>query len=851
MVEVSVNTQGPYTYVTVQYPVVPPYLVVNRTDRPLELYNTQCRLLAQVRPGCMQPFIPDVRNSNSRTRVCFATTPVDDAPFAPASTTTGTTAGAGSIVGVVEKGAEKTPQTFVEFNFQQSMAPQEASNPLGIGYTLSLGPFAQQIVEITSTAAGVERALHTYQPSPPSPLDVVMNLGRFTVSVVMADRDLLFGAVVDARVHFNRQGTKEVVDFSVKNFQLDNQTEAKPIFEVTVVAIRSSPEVACFSGHVERTLVPAKAVVHLDEVRLDVVPLALRISDNVLVALVAFRAQLSTEAPLRHASPTAEELFDTAPLSVGAMNTRVILERMVVNPLVVRLWFEREVDGHDFIREHMQVRTAALVSMLVRSCEDVRIAMPGIAVQKRSSSADLMLKWMAQAYLDGIREEIRGLLFQYASSLPLLGVPIKLVSGIGCGAMKFFQEPIAGLSTSPKAFAMGFASGSSALVTEVVGGGLGAVSNLAKAGADLMGVASGGRQRKRTGLLQGIASGVTGVLTKPMEGAAESGATGLVRGVGMGLLGVVANPVAGLLSDVSKVTGAVAQLCDDSYLPEVRRMRKLRDFHAMGAVAEYGSVISLFEYERGEHNGVRWKGDTFIPTDGPRWYPSTKEEAQHTFNLPAVAWRLALYDTSFEGWRFCARYYGIYTREQAPTARVRRRRWVAVLRPPPTSRVARLVQQVVPVVSSGVCGSGAGEENNSGGDAATTPAAAAKVAPEHGSPALEIAVPEDASTTTAVQPPASFVSQEVVEIYEYESKVPILGWGHRFLPAGCSRWQYRDGRVAPRKSEFQLRQGWVWSSAWKTASIAGDEWEYVQVGSKSSSPTLRRRCWRRTARRMQ
>ncbi|KAF5223643.1 hypothetical protein ECC02_003375 [Trypanosoma cruzi] len=888
IVEVSVATQGPYTFVTMQDPVVPPYILINRTEKTLDLCDTQDRFLAQVKPGCVKPFAMDVRNGNSRTRVSFArdfaaTCFVGRKSILAAVTSPVGTAEAKTTMEIDKKGEEET-SSFVEFNFQRRMTPQEASNPLGIEYNLSLGPFGQQIVEIVYSTGSTERALHKYQPSPPSPLDVVLNINMLSISMVMTDRDVLFGAIVDTRVHFNREGKKEVFDFSIKNFQVDNQTEIKPFFEVAVVAIRTSPDVACLSGHVERIVVPAKAILYLNEVRLDVVPVALRISDNVLVALAAFGAQLSTELPSRQTSPTEEELFDKAQSTVSAMDTRVIMERMVVNPLVVRLWFEREVDGHDFIREHIQIRTAALVSMLVRSCEDVRIATPGIAVRKRSSSAGLMLKWLIQVYLDGIRNEIHGILFQYASSLPLLGVPIKLVSGIGSGAMKFFQEPIAGLSTSPKAFAMGFASGSSALVTEVMGGGLGAVSNLAKTGADIMGAASGGRQRKRTSLLHGITSGVTGVLTKPMEGVAESGATGLVRGVGMGLIGVVTRPMAGLLSDVSKVTGAVAQLCDESYIPDVRRLRKLREFHAMGAVAEYESVLSVYEYERGEHDGLRWKGNTFIPTDGPQWYPCTKEQAERTRGVSSSKWSLEMADTNFEGWRFSTKYYGVYTREQVPTARVRRRRWVAVLRSPLTSRVVRLVQRGAATVSDSHAAGG--DESRRGGDTTTNTAptrsstGAANVLPAIQGPrsASGAAVSHETSTPTAAPvtegqqqetlPEVSMLPREtsssneqVVELYEYESKLPLIGWGSRFLPAGCSHWQYRDGRAAPRKSDFQLRQGWVWASAWALASAGRsgvasssappDGWEYVQRENTSSLPTLRRRCWRRTARRVQ
>lgn len=42
-------------------------------------------------------------------------------------------------------------------------------------------------------------------------------------------------------------------------------------------------------------------------------------------------------------------------------------------------------------------------------------------------------------------------------------------------------------------------------------------------------------------------SGVTGVVTKPIEGAKKEGAAGFFKGFGKGLIGVVARPVSGVI----------------------------------------------------------------------------------------------------------------------------------------------------------------------------------------------------------------------------------------------------------------------------------------------------------------
>jgi vacuolar protein sorting-associated protein 13A/C len=58
-------------------------------------------------------------------------------------------------------------------------------------------------------------------------------------------------------------------------------------------------------------------------------------------------------------------------------------------------------------------------------------------------------------------------------------------------------------------------------------------------------------------LAKGLFRGVTGILTKPVEGALRSGVEGFVTGVGKGLIGAAAQPVSGALDLVSNTAEGV------------------------------------------------------------------------------------------------------------------------------------------------------------------------------------------------------------------------------------------------------------------------------------------------------
>ncbi|GET87435.1 hypothetical protein, conserved [Leishmania tarentolae] len=695
--EVSITAQDSYTYVVLEQPAHAPYLLLNRTSYTINARDTapksKGRLMAHATPNHGTELFLDSTVTTLIQLELFSS-----------------------------DGRRKLHE--VSFDVGRPMTPQEMStasaSEAGVLYTLSFGCNGQQIVEITPAKAALPIA-YVGVPAPPIPINVLLNMAVMTLSVVMPSTDVLFCAVTDVRFSWDRKKDREIMKFSIENFQVDNQTEVSPRYDSCLLSLRTSKSTAAASGYLERILVPSKGLICLEEVRLDVVPLALRVSDMLLVAIAGFvRAVRSGEdarhskaadqsilvgsvstvalqeaaAPAYEHCPTPATLFQKAPVQIDIWASRLTLERFIANPIVVRFWLTRDVEEHDFFRENINSKDAALLSMMLQSCEDVTVAAPGIVTAKQTSRLGIFVEWVGKTYTDSLLAQLKGLLLQYASSLPMIGAPLKLATGLGNGAVRLFREPIEGLSTSPSAFATGLARGSAGFAQEFAGGGLGAVSNITGSWSRLLSMGGGvsERERRKQNFFTGLASGIKGVVQRPMEGAAESGATGLLKGTAHGLVGVLANPMSGLLSDMSRATGTLAKLVTDTYIPKTQRLRPIRDFYANGGVAPWRSVASVYQYQRIQVSTGAWSGDHLISSvDGPEWYPSQRESATYGKNktpIPEDLWTLDRYHTNFMGWTYSTKYYGVYTDRLTDEVRMRRMRWTALVRPLPYSRVA-------------------------------------------------------------------------------------------------------------------------------------------------------------------
>ncbi|KAL4641944.1 vacuolar protein sorting-associated protein 13C isoform X1 [Arapaima gigas] len=195
--------------------------------------------------------------------------------------------------------------------------------------------------------------------------------------------------------------------------------------------------------------------------------------------------------------------------------------------------------------------------------------------------------------------------------LDVLGNPFGLIRGLSEGVEAFFYEPFQGAVQGPEEFAEGFVIGVRSLLGHTVGGAAGMVSRITgSVGKGLAAITMDKEyQQKRReemnrppkdfgeslakggkGFLKGVVGGVTGIVTKPVEGAKKEGAAGFFKGIGKGLVGVVARPTGGIVDMASSTFQGIQRVAEST--EEVTKLRPVRLIREDGIIRPYNHVES-------------------------------------------------------------------------------------------------------------------------------------------------------------------------------------------------------------------------------------------------------------------
>lgn len=190
--------------------------------------------------------------------------------------------------------------------------------------------------------------------------------------------------------------------------------------------------------------------------------------------------------------------------------------------------------------------------------------------------------------------------------LDVLGNPFGLIRGLSEGVEAFFYEPFQGAVQGPEEFAEGFVIGVRSLLGHTVGGAAGMVSRITgSVGKGLAAITMDKEyQQKRReemnrptkdfgeslakggkGFLKGVVGGVTGIVTKPVEGAKKEGAAGFFKGIGKGLVGVVARPTGGIVDMASSTFQGIQRVAEST--EEVTKLRPVRLIREDGIIRPY------------------------------------------------------------------------------------------------------------------------------------------------------------------------------------------------------------------------------------------------------------------------
>ncbi|TRY69082.1 hypothetical protein TCAL_09656 [Tigriopus californicus] len=210
--------------------------------------------------------------------------------------------------------------------------------------------------------------------------------------------------------------------------------------------------------------------------------------------------------------------------------------------------------------------------------------------------------------------------------LDVIGNPFGLVVGVSRSVEDLFYEPFQGAVEGPSEFAEGLVIGVRSVFSGVIGGAAGTFSRIT--GAFGKGLASltfddkfqqkrreaikkRGKQtvgeslaRGGKGLVMGFFDGVTGVATKPIEGARDEGFGGFFKGMGKGVVGLVTRPTGGMIDFASGTFDSLKRCTDVG--DELSRVRPARFIQLDGVVRNYnlkeatGNKI-LMELDKGRY----------------------------------------------------------------------------------------------------------------------------------------------------------------------------------------------------------------------------------------------------------
>lgn len=202
---------------------------------------------------------------------------------------------------------------------------------------------------------------------------------------------------------------------------------------------------------------------------------------------------------------------------------------------------------------------------------------------------------------------VLGQWYKIVGSLELLGDPVGLAADISSGfalAVRQTKRDISGQSEKK-------GQGAVTLVQAAIGAPMGALGKSTNAMGDVLKKATYFEDQEDemqprhigSGLVQGgvlmgksLVYGVTGLVTKPYEGAKEDGVKGFTKGVGKGAVRLVASPFVGVLGAVEKFSTSVnntTHLGDPVYFEGTRRPARELKSQALKTLPESNIMTEM------------------------------------------------------------------------------------------------------------------------------------------------------------------------------------------------------------------------------------------------------------------
>ncbi|XP_012861807.3 vacuolar protein sorting-associated protein 13C, partial [Echinops telfairi] len=300
------------------------------------------------------------------------------------------------------------------------------------------------------------------------------------------------------------------------------------------------------------------------------------------------------------------ELMETSMTDISMLS---FFEHFHISPVKLHLSLSLGSGGEESDKGRQEMIAIHSVNLLLKSIgatltdmDDLIFQLAYYEIRYQFYKRDQLVWSVVRHYTEQFLKQMYVLVL----GLDVLGNPYGLIRGLSEGVEALFYEPFQGAVQGPEEFAEGLVIGVRSLFGHTVGGAAGVVSRITgSVGKGLAAITMDkeyqqkrreemGRQPKDfgdslarggKGLLQGVFGGVTGIITKPVEGAKKEGAAGFFKGIGKGLVGAVARPTGGIIDMASSTFQGIQRAAEST--EEVSSLRPPRLIHEDGIIRPY------------------------------------------------------------------------------------------------------------------------------------------------------------------------------------------------------------------------------------------------------------------------
>ncbi|RKP35136.1 hypothetical protein BJ085DRAFT_22499, partial [Dimargaris cristalligena] len=299
---------------------------------------------------------------------------------------------------------------------------------------------------------------------------------------------------------------------------------------------------------------------------------------------------------------------------------QLYFEVLHIQPLKFNLSFVRtqrinqEMDPTNSQNPLMVIGNA--ITMAIGNVNDAPVKLNALVIENVRASMTILLDRFTKHYGQEALYQIHKVL----GSADVIGNPVGLFNNISSGVADFFYEPYHGfvMSDRPQDFGIGLARGTYSLFSKTVYGFSDSFSKFAESVSKGLSVAtldksyqdrrriSRTRNRPRhalygvsqgaTSFASSVASGITGVVMQPIQGAEKEGLGGFFKGVGKGLVGVVTKPMVGVFDLASHVTEGIKNTTTVFNAVDLDRVRLPRFVARDGILHPYNQRDALGQF---------------------------------------------------------------------------------------------------------------------------------------------------------------------------------------------------------------------------------------------------------------